>query len=301
MTRQGFIELLQAAASKWNEHNAPRLGASLAYYTLLSMAPLAVLLVRISELIFKKTAEQQLLSRVAEIAGYSSAKTVQMLLSSAHQANGTLATLIAVITLLFGASGVFVELRDSLNTIWEAPPPSSSTWRDWVGQRLMSFVMVLALGILLLLSLALSAVFTFFQRFLTGVTPVHFAVAGEVANFVVSFAGLAVLFALIFKFVPNVPIAWREVAIGALATAVLFDIGKALVGFYLGTAGIGSTYGAAGSLVALVVWVYYSAQIFFFGAVLTRVYADRYGTKAAKKERAAAKQAAEVVDRTDAS
>lgn len=300
MTRQAFVELLQAAASKWSQHNAPRLGASLAYYTLLSMAPLAVLLVRICELIFKKTAEQQLIGRVGEIAGYSSGQTVQSLLTSAHHANGTLATFIAVITLLFGASGVFVELRDSLNTIWEAPPPPSSGWRDWVGQRLISFAMILALGILLLLSLLLSAVFTFIENFLAGVAPVHLAVVGEVANFVVSFIGLAVLFALIFKFVPNLPIAWREVGTGALATAVLFDIGKAVVGFYLGTAGVGSTYGAAGSLVALVVWVYYSAQIFFFGAVLTRVYADTYGTKAAKKQRAVAKQvAAEIPGRTE--
>ncbi len=263
--------MLKAAASSWSDHNAPRLGASLAYYTLLSMAPLLVLSVRICEVVYRQSAESDLLQQVAAVVGSSSAKTLQMLLDSAHKANGLLATIIALVTLLFGASGVFVELRGSLNTIWDAPPRRSSTWRNYVTQRLVSFATVLALGFLLLASLILSAAITMAEKFFGDFVPLHIAVMTEFSNFILSLLAFAALFALIFKFVPDVSIRWRDVGIGAVATAVLFSIGKTLLAFYLGTAGVGSTYGAAGSLVALVVWVYYSAQIFLFGAVLTRV------------------------------
>ena len=287
MTWQTLIHLLKLTAARWSARNAPRLGASLAYYALLSLAPLLVLLVAICGLVFKQSAEQQLVQQITAVAGYSSANTVQLLLENAHRSNGALATVIALATLLFGASGVFVELRDSLNWIWDAPPQPSITWRSFLLQRLASFVMVLALGLWLLLSLAATAALTFLTNFFAGVVPLHFAVTGEITNFFVSLAGMAVLFALVFKFVPDVPIDWRDVGVGAMVTAVLFSAGKSLLGLYLGTAGVGSAYGAAGSLVALVVWVYYSAQIFFFGAVFTRVYADRLGSPETKRERAA--------------
>ncbi len=296
MTRRALIELLKSAGSKWNQHNAPRLGAALAYYALLSIAPLAILLVGICELVFRHSAEQHLIQQIAAVAGYSSAKTVQTLLTSAHHANGIVPTILALVALLFGASGVFVELRDSLNTIWEAPPrPSSSTWRDFLVQRLVSFVMILALGILMLISLLVTAGVAIIEKLFSGVMPIPLARASEVVNLTVSLIGMAILFALIFKFVPAVPIDWREVGIGAIGTSVLFYAGKELLEVYLTTAGVGSTYGAAGSLVALVVWVYYSAQIFFFGAVLTRVYADRFGSQATKRERAAVKRAAQAI------
>jgi len=210
-----------------------------------------------------------------------------MLLENAHRANGMLATTIALLTLLFGASGVFVELRASLNTIWEAPPQAFS-WGDVIWQRFVSFASVIALGLFLLVSLMLSAALTVIEKFFSGIMPLHFAILSEIANFIVSLLVLAALFALVFKFVPDIAIHWRDVAIGAVATAVLFTIGKVLLAIYLGTAGVGSTYGAAGSLVALVVWVYYSAQIFFFGAVFTRIYADTLGSQAARRERTAA-------------
>lgn len=291
MTFRDFVELLKSAAAKWNAHNAPRLGASLAYYTLLSMAPLLILVIAICGLFLSKSdAERDLLVQVQGLIGYSGAKTVQMLIDNAHQAGtGVVATVVALITLLFGASGVFVELRDSLNTIWDAPSQGSSTWRDIVWQRLVSFGMVLSLGFLLLVSLLLTAGITFTEKSVGGLVPIHFALFGQMLNTVISIVAIALLFALIFKFVPDVPIRWREVAVGAIATAILFTLGKYLLALYLATAGVGSTYGAAGSLVALVVWVYYSAQIFFFGAVFTRVYADRLGPSAAKTERAVAR------------
>ncbi|MBV9156689.1 MAG: YihY/virulence factor BrkB family protein, partial [Acidobacteriaceae bacterium] len=208
--------LLKMAASRWNSHNAPRLGAALAYYTLLSIAPLSILVVGICSLVFtQKIAEQEILARVREVAGRSSAITIEMLLQNAHQRNGLLATILAFVTLLFGASGVFVELRDSLNTIWDAPPPTSSGWRLMAMQRLLSFGMVLALCILLLISLAFSAGVAFVQKFFAGIIPLHVSVWSEATNTLLSLLAFSVLFALIFKFVPNVPIRWEEVAVGS--------------------------------------------------------------------------------------
>ncbi|MBV8896979.1 MAG: YihY/virulence factor BrkB family protein [Acidobacteriaceae bacterium] len=280
--------LVRLAAARWNRHNAPRLGASLAYYTLLSMAPLSILVVAICSLFFNhNTAEQQVLIRVSETAGSSSAETVRMLLNSTHQRGGIAATVVAFVTLLFGASGVFVELRDSLNTIWEAPAPSSAGLRSFMHQRLVSFGMVLGLCILLLASLLLSAGLAIVQKLFSGMVPLHISILSQIANLALELLAFAILFGLIFKFVPNVPIRWKEVVFGALATAILFIVGKALLALYFATAAVGSTYGAAGSLVALVVWVYYSAQIFFFGAVLTREYADHFGSSTANQQRTA--------------
>jgi membrane protein len=281
-SRKAAWKLLQATASKWSRHNAPRLGAALAYYTLLSIAPLLILIVAICGLVFgRQAAERELVDQLTVVAGSSTANTLKSLIDNAHQAGtGVIAASIAFVTLFFGASGVFVELRDSLNIIWEAPPSRSSGWRGMVGQRLASFGMILCAGVLLLASLLLSTVLTATEKLFGGYLPVGTAVWEELGNFVLFLVTMSVLFGLIFKFVPDVPVAWRDVLIGAVATAVLFDIGKVLLALYLGTAGVGSTYGAAGSLVAFVVWVYYSAQIFFFGAVFTKVYADTVGSRA---------------------
>ncbi|HEX4167332.1 MAG TPA: YihY/virulence factor BrkB family protein [Bryobacteraceae bacterium] len=278
-TKQVF-ELVKTTALKWNAHNAPRLGAALAYYTLLSVAPLLVLIVAICGLVLEKSAaEHQLLAQVQQMAGNSAAKSLQTVLAHTHHvAKGILAGLIALITLLFGASGVFSELRDSLNTIWDAPPSHSATWRSVIWRKIVSFGMVLALGFLLLASLLLSATLAVVTKFFEGYLPVRTALWGEAANIVLPLVAMSVLFALIFKFVPDVKISWRDVAIGSVATAILFEIGKGLLAIYLGTAGVGSTYGAAGSLVAFIVWVYYSAQIFFFGAIFTQVYSETVGS-----------------------
>ena len=283
--RRQAWELLKETFNRWNAHNAPRLGAALAYYSLLSIAPLLVLLVAIIGLAFdKNTAEAQLIGQVRTMVGSSAAGALRALLANAHHAgSGLFASAVALVTLFFGASGVFSELRDSLNTIWDAPPTESGSWRNLVWQRLISFGMVLALGFLLLVSLILSAVLAVITRFFEGYLPLHAAIWGEIANFVIPLIAISVLFALIFKFVPNVPIDWRDVVIGAVATAVLFQIGKAVLALYLATAGVGSAYGAAGSLVAFVVWVYYSAQIFFFGAIFTYVYAKRFGSRSAAR------------------
>lgn len=280
MTKNEAYELVKVAAIKWNAHNAPRLGAALAYYSLLSLAPLLILVVAICGAVFThRTAEQDILRQAQQLVGDSGAKTLQSLIDNTHHAkSGLIASAVAIVTLFFGASGVFVELRDSLNLIWDVPENGSSL-RGAVWQRLVSFGMVLALGFLLLISLLLTAALGLVEKFFAGFLPVHAAIVGELANAGFLLVAIAALFALIFKFVPEARIAWRDVVVGAAATAALFMIGRGLLALYLATAGVGSTYGAAGSLVALVVWVYYSAQIFFFGAVFTKVYADRFGSR----------------------
>lgn len=279
MALRALGRLLKSTASNWSEHNAPRLGAALAYYMLLSIAPLVILLVATCGIVFKRTvAERELLLTIRGVAGSTAADTVRMLLENARYAgSGMVATGVALIALLFGASGVFVELRASLNTIWDAPRRSSPAWRDFMWQRLVSFAMVLALTFLLLTSVIISASLTAAGKFFHGLIPLHDVIVSQALESIASFAAIWALFALIFKFVPEVPIAWRDVSIGAGVTALFFTIGKSVLALYIGTAGVGSTYGAAGSLVALVVWVYYSAQIFFFGAEFTRVYADSFG------------------------
>jgi membrane protein len=275
--RPHIWHLLKKTASEWRARNAPRLGAALAYYTLLSVAPLLVFLVAVCGLAFGHTAAQhRLLGQVREIAGPEVARAFLAILRNArHASSGIFASAAALTAVLFGASGVFLELRESLNTIWDAPPRvSSSFWKDLIWQRLISFGMMLALGSLLLVSLVFSAALAVVLKFFSNYLPLRGAILGELANFAIPLIAISGFFALIYKFVPDVPIKWRDVTVGAIVTAILFQIGKALLALYLATAAVGSAYGAAGSLVAFVVWVYYSAQIFFFGAIFTHVYAS---------------------------
>ena len=279
MNSRPLARLLAATYSRWSAHNAPRLAAALAYYALLSIAPLMILVVAICGIVFRSSAEAGVLRQTEGVMGPAAARVLRSILDNAHHTGtGILATLIALLTLLFGASGVFLELRASLNKIWEVPSRTLSglkaSWRGAISQRILSFVMVLCLGLLLLASLLLSAAFALFERFARAYLPLSAAIAGEIVNFLVSAAALTLLFALIFKFIPEVRTAWHPVWIGGAVTALLFSIGKTLLTIYFNTAAVGSTYGAAGSLVVFIVWVYYSAQIFFFGAVFTKIYGD---------------------------
>jgi membrane protein len=262
---------------KWSDRNAPRLGASVAFYSILSFAPLLVLVSAAIGLIFgDNNAHGALVNEARQVIGEHGADTVDSLLKNAQKpSSGIFASLVAFIALLFGASGVFAELQDALNIMWDAPKQNVSGVLALLKQRLFSFGMVLSVGFLLLVSLLLSAGLAYFGHSLSEIAPLP-PVVLQIVNFVISIAVITVLFALMFKYVPAVPVSWREVAVGSIVTALLFAIGKFLLGIYLRRATVGSTYGAAGSLVAVVVWIYYSAQIFFFGAEFTRVYADAY-------------------------
>ena len=267
--------LVKTTATRWMDHNIPRLGAALAYYTVLSMAPLLVVAVGIASLLFgEQAARGEIVNQVSALVGGDIAKIIQDLLKSAKQQDhGLAASLAGGVTLLIGASAVFGELRDTLNLIWEHKANTSLGIKGFLKFRLFTFTVVLVVGFLLLVSLVVNTMLAFVGSYLNNVFHIP-----SVVNLVIAplFSVLitALLFALIYKYIPEVPVRWRDVRVGALVTAVLFSIGRALIGLYLGKASVGSAYGAAGSLVVLLVWVYYSSQIFFFGAEFTKVYAE---------------------------
>ncbi len=266
--------LLHRTYSAWSDHEAPRLGAALTFYCMLSLAPLVVLVLAIVAAVYGHSAAQdQLIAQVQGMIGEQGGQAVRDMIEHARKpGSGVVASIIGVATLLFGASGVFGELQAALNKMWDVKAPTGGGVWGAVKQRFFSFGMVLAVGFLLLVSLLLSAALATLGKFFGGFLPLPEFLLG-VVNFVVSLVGISFLFALIFKYVPQTTIAWRDVWTGAIATAFLFTLGKHLIGLYLGKAAVGSAYGAAGSLVVVIVWVYYSSMIFLFGAEFTHVVA----------------------------
>jgi membrane protein len=269
-------ELVKEAGNGWMEDKAMRMAAAVAYYCILSTAPLVVIAIAVAGWVFGQQAAQgQLVDQMRELIGKEGADAIQaMLVHAAHPATSIAATVIGSLVLLFGASSVFIELQDSLNTIWEVTAKPGRTLWTLVKDRFLSFAMILAIGFLLLVSLLISAALAAVVQ-ITGMTNV--GIIGHTLSFLVSFVVITLLFALIFKVLPDAKISWADVWIGSLGTALLFSLGKLLIGLYLGHSTIGSTFGAAGSLVVFVVWIYYSALILFFGAEFTKVYANRFG------------------------
>lgn len=279
-----MLNLLRDTFREWREDGANRLAAALAYYTTFSLAPLLVLIIAIAGLVGgQEAAQTQTMAQVQDLLGVDGRDFVQGMIESASRpATGLTATLIGAVTLLFGALGVFGELQNSLNTIWEVKPKPASGLLDgikrFVVKRLMSFTMVLGVGFLLLASLVISAAVSAFAGYIGARWPLaDFWL--EVIHFTISFLVVTLLFAMIFKFLPEIKIAWKDVWLGAAVTSILFSLGKFLIGLYLGRSEVGNTFGAAGSLAILLIWIYYSAQILFFGAEFTQVYANRYGSK----------------------
>jgi len=280
--------LLKQTVAEWNEDRAPQLGAALAFYTALSIAPLLVLLLRIAAAIFgdDASARLEIEHQAQSLIGAQGTEAVQAMIDSADDSKaGMAATILSLATLLFGASGVFGQLQVSLNTIWEVEPkPGRGVW-GFVHDRFLSFAMVMGVAFLLLVSLAISAGLSFASGYLNPFFG-QAEVIGGIINAIVSTAVIAVLFALMFKLLPDVRMAWKDVWLGAIVTAVLFGLGKGAIGMYLGHSALSSSYGVAGSFVVLLVWVYYSAQILFFGAELTQVYANHYGRHIVPSENA---------------
>ncbi len=268
-----LLTLLKHSFNDWNDDNAQRLGAALAFYTLLSISPLVILTVAIVSLVFDRShAQNHLLDQVQSLVGSAGRDAVQSMLASGQKASsGIFATIVGVLTLAFGATSVFGELRSALNTIWEAKAGDESGLWNLLRERVFSIGMVVSVGFVLLVSLLVSAGLSAMTKFFSGLLPMPGFVLWLI-NFALSFFGIALVLGLVLKYVPETKVEWRDVRVGALATAFLFSVGKALLGLYLGKASPGSAYGAAGSTVVLVVWVYYSAQIFFFGAEFTHVY-----------------------------
>jgi membrane protein len=279
MKLQTFWKMLKETFSQWSEDKPFQLAAALAYYTLFSLAPLLLIAITIAGLVFGREAtQQQIINTFGGLVGPQGAQAIQGMLQGASQPqSGVLGTLLGIVTLLIGAGGVVGQLQDSLNTIWGVAPKPGRGLLGMLQDRFVSLGMVLGVGFLLLVSLVVSTVLSAAIHFMSGVLPGGEAL-WHIVELLVSFGFITLLFALIYKFLPAVEIGWRDVGVGAGMTALLFMVGKLLIGLYLGRSGIGSAYGAAGSLVLVLVWVYYSGLIFFFGAEFTQVYANTYGT-----------------------
>ena len=280
MNFTGLWTILKESGKEWMEDKASRLAAALAFYTILSIAPLVLIAVAIAGAVFgEEAATGAINDQLRGLVGEAGAEVARTTVEHANKPKaGTLATVIGVITLLFGASGVFTELQGALNAIWNVKPkPDRGIWGT-IRDRFLSFGMVLVVGFLLLVSLVVSTALAALAKYAEGLAP-GVPVLMQVANFAISFAVVTILFALMFKYLPDAQIAWRDVWFGALVTAALFTVGKYLIGLYLGRGGVSTPFGAAGSLVAFVVWVYYSGLIVFFGAELTEVTAEHAGRR----------------------
>ena len=273
-------QVLKTSAKDWSHDRAPRLGAALAYYTVFSLVPFLVVIIAVIGLVFgQQAAQSAILSQISELVGEQTAAAIKDMIQRADQpSTGFLATAIAVATLLIGASGVFGQLQDALNTVWGVEPKEGRGLWGFIKDRFLSFVAVLGTGFLLLVSLILSSVLGVIGKWFSEILPLPEAVL-QLMNFVFSFLVITGLFALIFKLLPDAKVAWRDVWIGAALTSALFTIGKFALGLYLGKSNVASAYGAAGSLVLVLLWVYYSAQILLYGAEFTQVYANRVGER----------------------
>lgn len=275
-----FLSLMKETFDEWNRDKAPRLAAALAYYTAFSIAPLLIVVIAIAGLVFGQDAVRgQLDNQIQGLVGAQAAAAIQEMVAGAnHPETGRLAALIGIVTLLLGAAGLFGQLQDALNTVWGVEPKPNQGIMATIRARLLSFTMVLGIGFLLLVSLVISAGLAAISAWMSGALPVS-PVILEIINLVISIVVITALFAVIYKVLPDVKIAWNDVLLGALVTALLFTLGKFLIGLYLGQSSIASSYGAAGSFVVLLLWIYYSAQILLFGAEFTQVYARRYGSR----------------------
>jgi membrane protein len=272
-----ILGLVKRTIAEAGDDKIPRLAAALAFYTLLSLSPILVLGIAVAGLVFgEEAARGQIADQLRQLFGAEAGDAIEAMIAHAKQpSSGILGGIIGVVVLLFGASGVFGELQESLNTIWEvAPPPGRGIW-GMVKDRFFSFTMVIGVAFLLLVSLIVSAGLAALGEWVSSFAGAEWL--WQIVNFVVSLGMIALLFGLVYKVIPDVKIRWRDVWVGAVVTAALFTLGKFLIGLYVGKAGVASPYGAAGSLVVIVVWVYYSAHILFIGAEFTQVHTRAMG------------------------
>jgi membrane protein len=273
------LSLITQTYNEWLEDKAERLGAALAYYAAFSIAPLLIIVVSVVGFFYKGDTLGQIERQIAIVAGDNAAEAIVATVRGIKAGGGSVkATIISIIALLIGATGVFTALQDAMNTIWEVTPKPRRFWSEILRTRFLSFALIIAISFLLLVSLVISAALAAISQYFQTLLPM----AGQfwpLVDFAVSFITTTLLFAMIYKILPDVHIHWSDVWIGAAATAVLFAIGKIAIGLYLGRSAFASAYGAAGSLLVMLAWVYYSSQILFIGAEFTQVYANRYGKR----------------------
>ncbi|MCA1584451.1 MAG: YihY/virulence factor BrkB family protein [Acidobacteria bacterium] len=286
MSVSSTVRLFGAALTAWWDDNGPRLGASLAYYTLFAIAPVLLVAIAIAGMVFGAEAVRgEIVGQLDELVGTDGARAVQALLEGAsrRQSGGIVATILGSITFVLAATGAFLELQVALNTIWRVKPNPSANLRAFTLDRLRSFGLVVAIGFLLTVSLAVSAALAALSGWLDRLVP-GWPILWQGINMLVSLAVITVLFAMLYRFLPDVRLRWRDVATGAFVTALLFTVGKQLIGLYLGRSSTTSSYGAAGSVIVLLLWVYYSSQIVLLGAEFTRLYAQREGVRPQPEE-----------------
>jgi membrane protein len=296
MTR--LFSILKQTFTEFSKDKVPRLGAALAYYTIFSLAPLLLIVIAIAGLAFGHDAAQgKIFEQLKSVLGPTTASGVQeMVKNAAKPKSGTIATILGVVTLLLGASGVFGQLKDALNTIWDVTPKEGGSILKLIKDRFLSFGMVFGIGFLLLVSLVIDTVIGAMGKYAGSHLPGGEAL-WHVVELAFSFAVVTVLMAMIFRFLPDLKIEWRDVWLGAALTSVLFVLGKFALGLYLARSAVGSSFGAAGSLVLVLLWIYYSSQILLFGAEFTQVYARAHGSM----KDATAKQIAKDKKENDAS
>lgn len=280
-----LAHVMRCAVSEWIDDRCGSKGAALAFYTLFSMAPIMVLVLAVAGFFYGAEAAQgQLFGQLKGLMGAKGAAALQLVLAGAqNHGTGLTATLIAGVLLMVGATTVFAELKDSLDDIWDVPKPTGSSWWDLIRTRLLSFGIILVLAFFLMVSLVVSAALTVMENYVGGLWEDATFILSWIA-WLISFLVIAVLFGVIYKLLPRLKLAWRDVVIGALGTAAMFELGKYLIGLYIGNSGVADSFGAAGSTIAILLWVYYSAQIFFLGAEFARQYAVQMGSLKHKKE-----------------
>ncbi|MEL6461107.1 MAG: YihY/virulence factor BrkB family protein [Cyanobacteria bacterium J06621_15] len=287
MSLKQIWRLLKETFKEWNEDKASRLAAALSYYTIFSLAPLLIIAIAIAGAVFGDDAARgEIVRQIQGLVGKDGAEVIQTALQNAQRPDTrNLASIISIGVLLFGASNVFAQIQDALNTIWEVQPKPGRSLVQVLRKRFLSFAMVGGVGFLLLVSLIVNAGLAAMVNYFSNLIP-GFDLLWQIANFIISFAVITLLFAIIYKFMPDVEIDWSDVWVGSAITSLLFVIGKSLLGLYLGNGSFGSAYGAAGSLVVVLAWINYAAQIIFFGAEFTQVYASRYGSRIVPDENA---------------
>ncbi len=278
-TRKAAWDFLVEVYNEWLNDNAMTLGAALAFYTTFSLAPLLIIVIAIFGFaVGQATVQAEILRRARELVGEQAASSIQLMIGAAYQpGSGLFATIIGILIILIGATSAFVMLKQSLNLVWGAKAnPDAPIW-NLIKERLLSFFMIFFMGILLILSFAFSIALSFLSGFFQYLLPLP-PFFMQLADFSLSILLVTLLFAVIYKVLPDVEIAWTDVWIGSIITAILFTLGKFLFGMYLGRSSIRSAYGAASSLAIILMWVYYSSQVFFIGAEITKMYANRYGS-----------------------
>lgn len=280
MRARDFILLLKNSVIAWQEDNAARMGAAVAFYTVFSIAPLLIIVIAVAGFVWGEDAIRgEIIRQLNGLVGSDGAAGVQELLKSADQpAQGITATLMSIVFLIIGSTTVFAELQGALDRIWRVPAATATGIWNTIRARLLSFGLVLGLAFLLLVSLVVSALLAAFSQVTNGLLP-GWEVVLQLLNILVSVSIATVLFAMIYKFMPRAQVAWRDVWVGAMVTAVLFELGKFLIALYVGKSSTISALTAAGSLVVVLIWVYYAAQVFLLGAEFTWLYAKQHGSR----------------------